>query len=76
VTIQAGETVEWVWPAGSMDHNVVPDGGTEPTSSGQLADGPMEYSFTFTTAGTYDFFCANHGFPGGLGMSGTVIVEP
>ena len=75
VTIQAGETVEWVWPAGSLDHNVVPD-GTQPTSSGTLADGPKEYSFTFTTAGTYNYRCANHGGIGGVGMSGTVIVEP
>jgi plastocyanin len=36
----------------------------------------MEYSFTFTTAGTFDFFCVNHGAAGGVGMSGTVIVEP
>jgi len=75
VTIQAGETVEWVWPAASRDHNVVPD-DVEPTSSGALADGPNVYSFTFTTAGTYDFYCANHGGPGGVLMSGTVIVEP
>jgi plastocyanin len=75
VTIQAGETVEWVWPAGSQAHNVVPD-GTQPTSSGSLQNGPATYSFTFTTAGTYDFHCANHGNVGGVGMSGTVIVEP
>jgi plastocyanin len=75
VTIQAGQTVKWTWPTGSLQHNVVPD-EDEPTSSGQLVDGPTEYSFTFTTAGTYDFFCANHGGPGGIGMSGTVIVEP
>jgi plastocyanin len=76
VTIQAGETVEWVWPPNnSVLHNVVPD-EDEPSSSGPLQTGPAEYSFTFTTAGTYDFYCNNHGFPGGLGMSGTVIVEP
>jgi plastocyanin len=75
VTIQAGQTVAWVWPSTSLDHNVVPD-DTEPTSSGPLADGPTQYRFTFTTAGTYDFFCVNHGGPGGAGMSGTVIVEP
>jgi len=75
VTIQAGQTVKWVWPAGSMDHNVVPD-EDEPVSSGGLVDGPTEYSYTFTTAGTYDFYCVNHGGPGGLLMSGTVIVEP
>ena len=75
VTIQAGQTVGWVWPSGSLDHNVEPD-GTQPVSSGALADGPKEYRFTFTTAGTYDFFCANHGGPGGAGMSGRVIVQP
>jgi plastocyanin len=74
VTIQAGQTVEWVWPSGSLDHNVVPD-DTEPASSGGLVDGPAEYSFTFNTPGTYNFFCANHGGPGGVLMSGTVIVE-
>ena len=75
VTIQAGQTVSWVWPSGSLDHNVAPDGGTVP-SSGGLANGPEVYSFTFTTAGTYAFFCAQHGAPGGGGMSGRVIVEP
>jgi plastocyanin len=41
-----------------------------------LEDGPNVYSFTFTTAGTYNFYCANHGGPGGVLMSGRVIVEP
>jgi plastocyanin len=36
----------------------------------------MTYSFTFNAAGTYDFYCSNHGGPGGFGMSGTVTVEP
>jgi plastocyanin len=75
VTIQAGQTVLWVWPNGSEAHNVEPDAG-QPASSGPLVDGPNEYSFTFTTAGTYAYFCANHGGPGGFGMSGTVIVQP
>jgi plastocyanin len=75
VTIQVGQAVEWVWPAGTLDHNVVPD-EEDPTTSGPPADGPTEYSFTFTTAGTYDFYCITHGGPGGFGMSGTVIVTP
>jgi plastocyanin len=75
VTVQVGQAVQWVWPAGSLDHNVVPD-EEEPVSNGPAADGPMEYSVTFTTAGTYDFYCITHGGPGGDGMSGTVIVEP
>ncbi len=75
VTIQAGQTVKWTWPSGSIQHNVKPD-AVEPTISGPLVNGPHEYSFTFTTAGTYDFYCNNHGGPGGAGMSGTVIVQP
>ena len=75
MTIQTGQTVRWSWPVGSLSHNVAPD-DDEPTLSGPLANGPEEYSFTFTTPGTYNFFCANHGGPGGIGMSGTVIVEP
>jgi plastocyanin len=72
VTIQAGETVEWVWPPGAISHNVVPD-DTEPTSSGSPTDGPNTYRYTFNTAGTYNFHCAVHE---GLGMTGTVTVEP
>lgn len=75
VTIQAGQTVAWVWPNGSLAHNVAPD-DEEPEPSGPLANGPNEYRFTFATAGTYDYYCANHGNPGGVGMSGTVTVEP
>jgi plastocyanin len=74
VTIQAGQTVAWVWPAGALDHNVAPD-DTQPTASGSPGDGPMEYRFTFTTAGAYAFYCVVHGGPGGAGMSGTVTVE-
>jgi plastocyanin len=75
VTIQVGQAVEWVWPAGSLDHNVVPD-EEDPTTSGPPEDGPTVYSFTFTAAGTYDFHCITHGGAGGVGMSGTVFVEP
>jgi plastocyanin len=75
VTITAPATVTWSWPAGSMDHNVVPDNGTTPASSGALADGPRTYSFSFTTPGTYRYYCANHGGPAGSGMSGTITVQ-
>jgi plastocyanin len=75
VTIQAGQTVEWVWPAGSSGHNVTPD-DTEPPTSGPVASGPETYSHTFNTPGTYNYYCIAHGLPGGGGMSGTVTVEP
>lgn len=75
LTISAQSTVTWNWPAGSLDHNVVPDDGSTPATSGGLVDGPHTYSFTFNTPGTYRYYCANHGGPGGVGMSGTVTVQ-
>jgi plastocyanin len=75
VTITAPATVTWNWPGGSLDHNVVPDDGSTPASSGALADGPNTYSFTFNTPGTYRYYCANHGGPGGSLMSGTITVQ-
>lgn len=75
VTIQVGQTVKWSWPGGSLLHNVEPD-AEEPVGSGGFVSGPQEYSFTFTAAGTYAYYCGHHGGPGGFGMSGTVIVEP
>jgi plastocyanin len=75
VTITAPATVTWNWPSGSAGHNVVPDDGSTPASSGALANGPKTYSFTFNTPGTYRYYCANHGSPGGVGMSGTITVQ-
>jgi plastocyanin len=34
----------------------------------------VDCNVTFLTPGTYDFFCVNHGGPGGVGMAGTVTV--
>jgi len=73
LTVSAGTTVTWTWPAGSTSHNVVPV-GTEPASSGSPADGPKTYQFTFNTPGTYVYFCTVHGTPTG-GMRGTIIVQ-
>jgi plastocyanin len=74
LTVDAGSTVTWSWSATAQDHNVVPD-GTVPTTSGNLADGPHTYQFKFDNPGTYQYYCANHGGPGGFGMSGVIIVH-
>jgi plastocyanin len=74
LTVLVGTTVTWHWPAGSLQHNVVGDDGTTPAGSGALADGEHTYSFTFSTLGTYRYYCANHGGPNGAGMSGTITV--
>jgi plastocyanin len=74
VTVVPGGTVTWVWPEGSGLHNVLPD-AQEPEPSGPLSAGPKTYTYTFTTAGTYRYYCLAHGDPGGVGMSGTVVVQ-
>jgi plastocyanin len=57
-----------------VQHNVVPD-GTEPASSGAPRNGPATYQYTFNTPGTYRYYCSVHGGPGGVSMSGTIIVQ-
>lgn len=81
VTINAGETVEWVWS--SSGHNVVSGTGCiadnqfcSPTDS-SCATAPVStqgatYTHTFTTSGTYHYFCNVHC---ALNMVGTVIVQ-
>jgi plastocyanin len=73
-TVTAGTMVTWNWPVGSVNHNVVPDDGSTPSSSGAPSNGPDTHSFTFTTPGTFGYHCTVHGAPG-VGMSGTIIVE-
>lgn len=74
VTIAVGDTVNWLWPAGSEGHNVVPDDGGSPPQSGPLRAYPTFHSFRFEVPGVYHYHCAAHGAAGGIGMSGTVTV--
>jgi plastocyanin len=84
VTISAGQTVEWTWE--SNNHNVVSGDPTTGTADGQfcspgdvncastlLSNTPTVYTHTFTTPGTYNYFCRAHRI---LGMVGTVVVNP
>lgn len=76
ITVTAGSTVNWYWPVGSVDHNIVPDDGNAPATSGAPASYPKFLSFTFVIPGVYHYHCAVHGGSGGLGMSGSVTVLP
>jgi plastocyanin len=76
ITIRAGHTINWYWPVGSIGHNIVPDDGNAPVTSGAPAGYPKFLSFTFAIPGVYHYHCAVHGGPGGVGMSGTVTVLP
>jgi plastocyanin len=74
LNITVGQTVTWVWPAGSNGHNVLPDDNVHPSRSGALANGPTTYSYRFDDIGTFRYFCQAHGGLGGVGMSGRVVV--
>jgi plastocyanin len=70
LTVAVGTTVEWK-NEGQRTHTVTADDHS--FDSGDLAhDG--DFTFTFTTAGTYAYYCEHHGEEGGQGMAGTITV--
>lgn len=84
ITINAGQSVRFVWASGATNHNVSPDVGNAtalPSSPGlpALLDAPQDFDVVFPTAGTFRFFCTAHGAnptAGNVtGMSGTVTVN-
>ena len=74
LTVAVGQTVDWYWPPGSTDHNIVPDDNDSPPQSGAPAGYPRFHSYQFTIPGVYRYYCQVHGAPGGIGMSGTITV--
>jgi plastocyanin len=70
LTVPVGTTVTWDWPTISRRHNVLPEGGGSVPNSPDIVDGPYVYSYTFDQAGTFDYYCLEHG-----GMRGTIVVQ-
>lgn len=71
ISIDIGDIVQWDNMQGF--HNVVADDGS--FTSGPPASAPWTYSRTFDTPGTFAYYCQIHGAPGGIGMSGQIIVS-
>jgi hypothetical protein len=73
VMIQVGDTVEWHW-SGTMLHSTT--SGTPGNPDGMwdsgLHNNGFVFSFTFTQAGTFNYFCSPHGTC--CGMVGSVTV--
>jgi plastocyanin len=73
ITINKGDTIQWTWSG--LNHSATsgtpghPDGIFD---SGILNTGAT-FSFTFTAAGTFPYFCTVHG--GCCGMIGSVTVN-
>jgi YD repeat-containing protein len=74
VAITPGEGITWINPGTNDHHNVTFDDGTfsEPP---EPSTGPWSRERVFANAGTFRYYCEEHGGPGGQGMSGTVFVN-
>jgi plastocyanin len=73
VTVDQGEKVTWNNDGGGA-HNVrFDDSSFEQPAEPDTSDWTVEH--TFNTAGTFRYYCEEHGGPGGSGMSGTVTVR-
>jgi plastocyanin len=83
LTVSVGSTVTWKWA--TSNHTVTSGDGNTGTPDNKFcspndtncATSPTSmtgaiYSHTFTTAGTYPYFCRPHA---GAGMTGTIIVQ-
>lgn len=75
-TVSVGTTVTWT-NGGGNQHTVTSDNGVFDSGMDrpQWLNTGQAFSFTFTEAGTYAYHCHLHGAPGGVGMSGTIVVE-
>ncbi len=76
IDVAAGTTIVWD-NAGLGQHTVVSDAGLFDSGQekSQWLNPGQTFSFTFAQAGTYPYHCALHGAAGGIGMSGTIVVE-
>lgn len=70
IRVEVGTEVEWD-NSGRNPHTVTADDGS--FDSGLLAKGD-EFAHTFDTPGVFPFTCTLHGRPGGIGMTGIVVV--
>jgi plastocyanin len=76
VTIRAGESVRFVYAAGSP-HTVTPENPSGFWIERQLASTADDFAVAFHVPGTYRYLCRPHasGFAPGQGMNGVIVVE-
>ncbi len=79
LTVAAGTTVTFEWNDGATQHTLFPEAPATIPSDPTPAVAPHTYSVTFTSPGTYRYYCSIHGGPGtgGIptGMSGAIVVQ-
>ncbi len=72
VDIHVGDTVEWVWAANGHSTTSGTPGNPDGMWDSGVQNLGFTFSFTFTTAGTFNYYCSPHGAC--CGMIGTVTV--
>jgi plastocyanin len=70
VRVPAGSSIEWT-NDGRSPHNVTADDGSFASETQAPGD---TFTQAFPTAGVFRYYCTFHGSPGGIGMSGIVLV--
>lgn len=78
VTIDAGGTVNWASTA-SLPHSITADDSSFDSnpdcgSGGACMQNGDTFAQAFSEPGEYAYYCRIHGAPGGVGMSGVVVV--
>lgn len=72
LTISAGDTVAWTNGTSAV-HTVTADDGA--WNSGDIGSSGR-FERVFSDSGTFRYHCTYHGAAGGVGMAGTITVEP
>ncbi len=61
VTIQAGDTVEWIWAANGHSSTSGTPGQPDGLWDSGIQSNGFTFSHTFNTPGTFNYFCSPHG---------------
>ena len=72
VTIHVGDTVQWTWAASGHSSTSGTPGNPDGLWDSGVQNSGFVFSHTFTTAGTFNYFCSPHGAC--CGMIGSVTV--
>ena len=72
VTIHVGDTVQWTWAASGHSSTSGTPGNPDGLWDSGVQNIGFVFSHTFTTAGTFPYYCTPHG--GCCGMIGSVTV--
>jgi plastocyanin len=73
-TVSAGGTVTWTWQPTANDPHDVTSTGSPSFTGHSTAVQPPPFTVTFTSPGTYSYYCTQHGAPTS-GMRGRIVVK-